>query len=144
MKIACISEDGKKISKHFGRAPYYLVLTIEGGQIVAREQREKISHNHGHTPGGISIVDDEHAHSEHEHEHGAGHGLDEGAHHTHAQMAGAITDCEALLCGGMGRGAYESLRRLNIRPIVTDLEEVDAAVAAYLNGSIVDRTDLLH
>ena len=29
MKIACITEDGHTISQHFGRAPYYLVLTVE-------------------------------------------------------------------------------------------------------------------
>ena len=30
MKIVAITEDGKTISQHFGSAPYYLVLTIEG------------------------------------------------------------------------------------------------------------------
>jgi len=40
MKIAVISDDGKTISRHFGRAPYYLVLTVEDGKIVAREQRD--------------------------------------------------------------------------------------------------------
>jgi len=31
MKIAVITDDGKTISQHFGRSPYYLVLTIEEG-----------------------------------------------------------------------------------------------------------------
>lgn len=44
MKIAAITEDGKTISNHFGRAPYFLVATIEEGEIVQRELRDKLSH----------------------------------------------------------------------------------------------------
>lgn len=37
IKIAAVSDDGQTISQHFGRAKYYTVLTIENGQIIARE-----------------------------------------------------------------------------------------------------------
>ncbi len=46
MKIAVITENGKTISQHFGRAPYYLVFTIEDGKITNREMREKMGHQH--------------------------------------------------------------------------------------------------
>jgi hypothetical protein len=46
MKIAAITDDGKTISQHFGRAPYYLVVTVEGGEIVERELRDKLGHTH--------------------------------------------------------------------------------------------------
>ena len=46
MKIAAITDDGKTISQHFGRAAYYLVATVENGQIVDREMREKLGHSH--------------------------------------------------------------------------------------------------
>lgn len=46
MKIAAITDDGKTISQHFGRAQYYPVATIENGQIVDRELREKPGHAH--------------------------------------------------------------------------------------------------
>jgi hypothetical protein len=36
MKIAAITDDGITISQHFGRAPYYMVLTIENGEILQR------------------------------------------------------------------------------------------------------------
>jgi transcriptional regulator with XRE-family HTH domain/uncharacterized cupin superfamily protein len=132
MKIAIITEDGKTISQHFGRAPFYLVLTIEEGKVVNRELREKLGHVH--------FASEAH---EGDH-HGAGHGMDAGSHNRHASMAEAISDCEALLCGGMGMGAYESVRRLNIQPFVTDLRDVDAAVQAYMDGTLVDHTELLH
>ncbi len=41
MKIALITDDGKSISQHFGRAPYYLVVTLEDGKEVNRELRPK-------------------------------------------------------------------------------------------------------
>jgi len=59
-------------------------------------------------------------------------------------MAQAIADCEAIICGGMGAGAYESMRQLNIRPVVTDLRKIDDAIQAYLAGSLQDHTELLH
>jgi predicted Fe-Mo cluster-binding NifX family protein len=131
MKIALITEDGKTISQHFGRAPYYLVVTIDEGKVIDRETREKMGHNqfsgHGHEEG-----------------HGEHHGLDNGSHGKHAQMADAISDCQVVICGGMGMGAYESMRRLNIQPVVTDMSDIAQAIQAYIDGVLVDHTERLH
>ncbi len=132
MKIAVITDDGKTISQHFGRAPYYLVLTIEEGKVVSREMRDKMGHNQFSTQP--------HA----EEPHGAGHGTDPASHDKHASMAETIADCKALLCGGMGMGAYESMRRLNIQPVVTELSDIEAAVQAFIDGKLIDHTELLH
>ncbi|MFZ3071350.1 MAG: NifB/NifX family molybdenum-iron cluster-binding protein [Anaerolineaceae bacterium] len=132
MKIAAITDDGKTISQHFGRAPYYLVLTIEEGKIVNREMRNKMGHN--------QFSDQPHA----EESQGAGHGMDTASHEKHVSMAGTIADCKTLLCGGMGMGAYESMRRLNIQPVVTDLQDIDVAAQAFIDGKLVDHTELLH
>lgn len=132
MKIAVITDDGKTISQHFGRAPYYMVLTIEEGKIVQREMRDKLGHNHFST---------QHDAGEH---HGADHGRDAAAHNKHVSMAETIADCKALLCGGMGMGAYESMRRLNIQPLVTTLRDIDEAAQAFIDGKLIDHTELLH
>jgi predicted Fe-Mo cluster-binding NifX family protein len=135
MKIAAVSDDGNTISQHFGRAPFYVVLTIENGNIVAREKRDKLGHAH--------FAAEPHAHEAH----GAdakGHGFDAASQSKHQRMASAISDCEVLLARGMGAGAYESLRSVNIRPIITDMAGIDEAVHAYLNGSLVDHTERLH
>lgn len=131
MKIAVISDDGKTISQHFGRAPYYIVCTIENDKIASREKRDKLGHNHF-------------SGEEHGEHHGADHGMDEEHHNRHAQMAGSISDCQVLICGGMGMGAYESMRRLNITPVVTDIHDIDQAVNEYLRGSLIDQTEKLH
>jgi predicted Fe-Mo cluster-binding NifX family protein len=132
MKIAAITDDGHTISQHFGRAAHYLVVTVEDGKIVDRQMREKLGHTHfaselhpAQTPGQP-------------------HGFDPAAQDRHARMAETIADCQALLCGGMGAGAYESMRARGIRPVVTDLVSIDEAVKAYVDGQIVDRVDRLH
>ena len=132
MKIAAITDDGKTISQHFGRAPYYLVLTIEEGKVTNREMRDKMGHTH--------FVDQPHV----EATPSAGHGMDSASHDKHVSMAEAISDCKALLCGGMGMGAYESMRRLNIQPVVTDLTNIEEAVKAFIDGKLVDHTEMLH
>jgi predicted Fe-Mo cluster-binding NifX family protein len=132
MKIAAITEDGKIISQHFGRAAHYLVATVENGQIVSRELRNKLGHTH--------FVDQPHA----EEQPGQPHGMDAASHNKHLQMAESIADCEAILCRGMGMGAYESMKALGIRPVVTDIAEIDKAVMAYIAGNIVDQVERLH
>jgi predicted Fe-Mo cluster-binding NifX family protein len=132
VKIAAITEDGKIIHQHFGRAPYYLVVTVENGQIVNREMRPKLGHaNFANEPHSLE-------------EHGAEHGFDPAAQSRHAQMAAPIDDCEALLCRGMGRGAYQNIQERGVRPILTDIASIDEAVQAYLEKSIIDRVDQLH
>lgn len=131
MKIAAITEDGVTISQHFGRAPYYAVLTIENGGIVKREMCDKLGHVH--------FVGEE------EHTDASGrHGFGPTAVDRHTQMVAAIADCQVLLCRGMGWGAHESMRQAGITPIVTDIGDIEAAVQAYLDGTIVDHKEFLH
>jgi predicted Fe-Mo cluster-binding NifX family protein len=132
MKIAAITDDGITISQHFGRAQNYLVLTIEDGQILDREMRSKLGHVHF-------------ANEPHEDDKpGQPHGFGPDAQDRHVRMAQAITDCEALLCRGMGAGAYYSMQERGIRPVVTDIETIDEAAKAYIEGRIVDHIDKLH
>ena len=133
MKIAAITEDGRTISQHFGRAPYYLVVTLDNGQIVDRQLRDKLGHAH--------FADEPH---EGDSSTGQPHGFGPAAHNRHVQMAETIVDCQALLCGGMGAGAYQSMVERGIKPVVTELASIDEAVMAYVAGHLVDRTDQLH
>ena len=124
MKIAAVSEDGVTISQHFGRAPFYVVVTVQDGRILSRETRDKLGHAQfaGET------------HDEPREAEPRGHGFDPAAQDRHVRMAAAIADCEVLLARGMGAGAYESMRQAGIRPIVTDIGTIDDAVRAYRRG----------
>lgn len=132
MKIAFITEDSKTISQHFGRAPYYLVITVENGQETERETREKMGHRHfAGEPHDQEVP-------------GQPHGFGPSSESRHERMAAGIADCEALVCGGMGMGAYQSMQAHNIRPIVTDVLSIDEALQSYLDGNLVDQREKLH
>jgi predicted Fe-Mo cluster-binding NifX family protein len=131
MKIAVISDDGVTISQHFGRASLYVVLTVEDGKVVNREQREKMGHRH--------FASSE-SHEMHEGKHGYG----AEAQSKHGMMADAIKDCQVLIAGGMGMGAYESMKSYNIDPIITDLIDIDKAVSLYIEGKLTNLMERLH
>ena len=131
MKIAAITEDGTNISQHFGRAPLYLVTTVEDGNIVNKETRNKTGH---------------HTFAAHHAELAPGekHGYDAGSQVRHASMMEGIADCQVLIAGGMGWGAYEGLKSRNIHPIVTDIETIDETVKLYLKGNLENQMERLH
>jgi predicted Fe-Mo cluster-binding NifX family protein len=133
MKIAIVTDDGKTISAHFGRAPYYRVVTIEDGQVVGHELREKHAHgaHHEHGHGGGSEI----------HLHEGGNPQAEDAHN---KMTAPVRDCQVVLSRGMGNGAYMALRQAGLRPIITDVREIDEAVRQYVAGELVDHPERLH
>jgi predicted Fe-Mo cluster-binding NifX family protein len=131
MKIAVVSDDEATISRHFGRAPYYIVLAIEEGQIVGRETRAKAGH---HTFGGCdchTAPGEPHGHGEH-------------SEAKHQMMADTIDDCDAVIVGGMGWGAFESLKARGIEPVITDERDAAQAALAYWHGTLPNLTDRLH
>jgi predicted Fe-Mo cluster-binding NifX family protein len=132
VKIAVVSEDGLTISQHFGRAEMYVVLSIEDGQIVAEETRPKIGHG--------AFVNQPHADLDAQGRHGFG----AGAQSRHQQMAETIGDCQALISGGMGWGAQESLQQLGIEVVITDVEDVREAALRHARGDLPNLVERLH
>jgi predicted Fe-Mo cluster-binding NifX family protein len=130
MKIAAITEDGNTISQHFGRAPSYVVVTVEEGKIISKERRDKSGH-HTFAAHPDSAP-------------GERHGYGAGAQARHASMMDTIADCQVLIAGGMGWGAYDGLKSSNIEPIVTDITSIDEAVKLYLEGKLPNLMERLH
>jgi predicted Fe-Mo cluster-binding NifX family protein len=135
MKIAAVSDDGKTISQHFGRATQYVVVIAEGEKILSKEVRQKAGHkdfsageqHQGHECGCHEV-----------------HGQQAGAGDRHEAMASAVKDVTVLLTGGMGWGAYESLKSYNIQPVVTDVADIDQAIKLYLAGKLPNLMERLH
>ena len=132
MKIAVVSDDGTTVSQHFGRASLYVVVTVQDGKIVSKENRAKAGHHtfaggqHAETPPGER------------------HGYDAGAQSKHATMAQAIDDCQVLIAGGMGWGAYDSMKSRGIEAVVTDIEDIDLVVNMYVEGKLPNLMERLH
>jgi predicted Fe-Mo cluster-binding NifX family protein len=120
IKIAAATEDSQKITSHFGMAPYYQVISIENGQVVGREQRQKpfhAQHPHG----------DDHHHNGHHHE----------------DMFDPIADCQVLLCGGMGQPAYQKALAAGLQVYLVG-GEIGSAVEAYLCGELYSDLRRVH
>lgn len=132
MKIAVVTDDEKNISAHFGRAQYYVVLTVKDGQVIEQETRPKANH---------SQFAGEHGHHG---EHGDSHGMDRQSQHRHAQMMDAIEDCQVLMARGMGQGAHYSLTSRGIKPVLTDIQDIQEAVDAYLAGRLIENMSRVH
>ena len=120
MKIAAVSEDMSTVAQHFGRAPYYVVVTVEDGVVVGRETRSKASHRDF-----------------------AG-GADPGPGAKHQAMSQVIADCSALLAGGMGSGAFAALRSAGIEAVLTDEADIETAAVRYARGDLANLADRVH
>jgi len=132
VKIAIVTDDGNTVCQHFGRARYYLVVTVENGQVISKEQRPKA----GHHVAGMQ-------HQSHE-SHGTQHGFDAQSQATHASMMLNITDCQLVIAGGMGWGAQQSLKQAGIEVHMTDVENIDEAIELYLEGKLPNLMERLH
>lgn len=136
MKIAAVTNDGRTISAHFGRARAYVVATIEDVQVVAREYRERPEVEPDQISEATLTVEPGFGASE---QPAAGTG-----HHQHARVVGPIQDCDVVLSRGMGAGMHQVLRQAHIRPLMTDIVNIDEAIKTFIEGRLVNRPELVH
>jgi predicted Fe-Mo cluster-binding NifX family protein len=132
LKIAVVSEDGKTVSRHFGRAMQYVIVSTGEGKILSREIRKKAVHaDSAASECGKSCSGCR------------GHG-EESSYDLHRPMVLNILDCSVLLVGGMGRGAFEALNSRGINPVITDVEDIEQAVRLYLWDNLPNLMERLH
>ncbi len=153
IKIAAVSDDGENLSRHFGRATKYVVVTIDKGVITGREIRLKLSNRDIRDEPSLQVkeppaeyrvaeLDEPGLEGKLDESHGRGYGARASARHK--RMLDNIPDCEIILAGGMGRGLYESLKAQTIYPIITDMANIDEAIQAIIADKINFRLDRIH
>jgi len=119
IKIAVPTDDGTTISRHFGQAAYFTVVSLENNQVASTETRAKASHNHGD------------------------HTSTQGVHPGQA-MVDSISDCQVLICGGMGTPVFNRAQAAGLTVILTRLPTIDAALQAYAAGTLENEPTLIH
>jgi len=135
MKIAFVSDDNQTISQHFGRSENYIVISLEHEKIIDRKTLAKPARCHSGSAH----------HGKHNHASDArGSGFGHQAKHSHQEMFETIKDCDILISRGMGRGAYLDLQQSGIRPIVTDIADIDTAIEAVVDDTIINHVEKLH
>ena len=132
MKVAVITNNGETISRHFGKARSYLVVTVVDGEVVAQELRPKASHE--------NFAGHQHETPEPGQPRGYGHG----SAAKHRAMTETIGDCDFLIAGGMGQGAFASLQAVGIETVMTDERDVLEAIERFIKGDLPNLADRLH
>ncbi|NWJ95596.1 MAG: hypothetical protein HXX20_07420 [Chloroflexi bacterium] len=117
MKIAAVTDDGKTITAHFGKALYFAIITIEDGKVVGQELLERL--------GKAELSQEQEV-------------------DPHEQMVARLAGCKLVLSGGMGGGMFMRLQRAGFRVMLTDIQEIDAAVNTFLEGRLRSNPDLVH
>ena len=114
-KIAFPTEDGETISRHLGRAPWFIVASLDESGRVVIEEREKPHHD-------SSEEDSLHDHS--------GHRM------SHQAMLAPIADCQVLISGGMGEPAHQNALALGLEVILPGEPSIQKALQAYQSGQL--------
>jgi predicted Fe-Mo cluster-binding NifX family protein len=119
IKIAVPTDDGETISRHFGQAQFFKIITLENDQIVSSEMRPKATHQHG-----------DYSQS--------------GAAHPGQQMVEDLADCQVLISGGMGEPVLNRATAVGLKVFLTGNTSIDAALQAYLAGTLDNNPTLVH
>ncbi|RLF55935.1 MAG: hypothetical protein DRN28_02070, partial [Thermoplasmata archaeon] len=99
MKVAIPTEDRENVSEHFGRSPNFLVITVEGKEIVSREMRKKPGHEE-------FAMKEEHPQTDEKGRQGSG-AL---ASKRHGGDHGDNQGLELVITGRIGLGAYTDMK----------------------------------
>ncbi len=130
IKIAIPTYNGRKISPHYGRSKYFYVYTIENGGVVGKEIREKPDFTSGTLHSGRG--------------HGGGMGRNQGGRGGgNWQILNLINDCDYVIGGEMGEGAYRNLLSSNLKVILTDVRDIEEALKKFLEGDLENNPGLL-
>ena len=123
MKVAFPTDDGKTISPHFGRAPYYLIAVFEEGSEAHFEQREKTHHGADERGGH---------HEEHNH------------NRDHSDMFASLSDCQVLIAGGMGQPAHSHALSMGLQVILPAEKDIENALTLFQRGELKSDPRRIH
>jgi len=118
-KVAIPTDDGNTISRHFGQAKFFKVITLLNNEVSSAEMREKASHQHG------------------------AHSIEQGIHPGQL-MVDAISDCQVLISGGMGTPAYARATQAGLIVILTRLSSISDSLDGFIAGTLKNDPGLVH
>ncbi len=112
MRVAVTCDDPQTVARHLGRAPLFLIYEVTGGKPVLKEQR--LNQHAGHAQSCGESPGEAHA------------------HHDHADVLAAVSDCSIVVARGMGQRLVADLEARGIRPAILarDVPPLEAAALA--------------
>ena len=120
MRIAIASDDQTHVAAHTGRCAGFLIYDIDeqrATRVCYRENRFT-----AHAQDGCDAADDHHA---------VGH-----SHHSHAALLEALSDCVALITGGLGPRLVQDLAQRGVQALICRSAGADEAAEQYRRGEL--------
>ncbi|HIE43479.1 MAG TPA: hypothetical protein EYP78_01610, partial [Candidatus Omnitrophica bacterium] len=111
-------------------APYFMVVTVENDKVVNKETREKIGHKEFAGEETHPPTDEK-----------GRHGFGPKASERHQKIFEVIKDCDVLIAGRMGLGAYSDMQSFGLKAIATDIKDINEAVSFHLTGKLTHIED---
>ncbi len=115
MRIAIATDEYGRPAGHFGEAPFYVVYTLEDGQVVGQEQRAKPVCDHAGSGAGANGA------------HGGAEGPD-----LHTGMSDVIMDCQVVMARGIPAPMYRHLINVGLDPHLVGAASNEEALREYL------------
>ncbi len=131
IKIAIPTDDGITISRHFGQAKAFLIVTLEEGEITGQELRELPDTGEHH-----------HHHHDHDHHHDHHHG--HGGNPAHMAKFEYLRDCQYLIAGGMGQPAFARLQAMGLQVALTDHKQIADLLEEIKTGQVKHNPRRVH
>jgi predicted Fe-Mo cluster-binding NifX family protein len=115
MKVAIALDEGSEVSRHFGRTSHYLIASIENSAIIGRDVRNA---HRLHGTGDAALP--------HHHAHEQG----------HSEILKELSDCNAVICGGIGPRAVHDLNAHGVQVYITDHADPEMALQQLTQGKL--------
>jgi predicted Fe-Mo cluster-binding NifX family protein len=122
-KIAFPTDDGETISAHFGRAAFFVIATLDGGQVTGYETRAK------NTEAPLIQLDGESRQPPADH---------------HTAMFAPLRDCQVLVARGMGQPVFDQAQKQGLEVILTGVKDIRQAAAEYPAGTLSSDLRRIH
>jgi predicted Fe-Mo cluster-binding NifX family protein len=119
IKVAVPTDDGETISRHFGQAKFFKIITLENDRVISSEMRQKATHQHGDYS-------------------------QTGEMHPGQKMVEDLAGCQVLISGGMGEPVLNRAAAAGLEVFLTRNTSIAAAVQAYLAGTLDNNPALVH
>ncbi len=118
MRIAVPSDDGQSVSQHMGRCSGFVIFSGSGEGVEQETFRQNTMTAHAQ-----GLCDGSGAHSTHH-------------SHTHSSLLEALTDCDAVVVGGLGPRLLVDLRSKGIAVYLTKEDDAQAAALLVAGGQL--------
>ena len=123
MKVAVVTNDGDYINKHFGRAAYFKIYHIENDEIIHVEMRQRNNSCCSTSSGN-------------HHASQSGCGCRDNTKQKHEELSSEISDCDAIIAGGMGKNSFKNLKSQGFDVVLTKYSWTEEAITAYMENKI--------